>query len=957
MLLPVPAAGQLLDYTTIARPGNISYQVLSTAHFDIIFQRGYLDEAQVAVHVLQKHLAPVQALVGHRHALHMPVVLNGFNDQSNGFVTTLPFRQEIEIAPLRGLGLSPVHTSWFDTVLPYELIHAAHADLRKGIGVAGIIRPFFPDLSRTLNLMIPQGISEGLAVYYESRHDAGAGRLNHSFFNMRFRAAMLSDKPWTMAQLVEAPAYTRPADRFYLGGSHLVDYLARDGGLAFFHRSSALNYRLPLLGYGIGLWYGKKTWPGKIYKNFRTTVVAQEAQFQRERGPFTEPSVVAGRRGLLQRRPLWINNRELLVYASGYNSRSGFYIIDIASGRRRLLRNAQPVGDYAFSLSADRQRLFYAHYGRDLIVERKRIGDVYEIDLQTGRQRRRSEAQRVVAPLEAGAVLWAIQNAGQGSRPVRIEAPGESMAPHAYNAVRFKQLAVSSEGRLAALVNIRGHQGIFWLDAESGRLSPKPAVMFAEGAVYDLSWSSDGRYLIFSADPGGVLNVYVFDALTARVNRLTNARYGAMEGSLSPDGSTLAYIDYQHERYNLVQMPFEPNGIQQLPAAMARYGQALPWMHWATQQWATQPGPALTEARTTTASEDYPPTVVDYQPIRYLAPRALVPILRPRVSDAFGEKEIGYGLGLSLQGADPLQRVRYQLDGYGQAGSFWGQATVQTGGGVVRPFASVYNRLHTIVATRSDESGMPVDQVRVGRQRRGGVAGFRVPLLFESNVFQSGLVFGLQGRLEDERFYISDDEPFTQQVSIEPAASFYYRLQSNARDIIPNNGVALSLSGTYDLRQTAGARSRAAVGRITGYLPFLRRANIGLQVYGRVLMQNRGGIYNLDTFLPRGYEDHVLLEDGGHAVLGLEYVQPLFYVDNGFFMVPLYLKAVYAFGFTEGLVSGNIASANTALQQGPMVSSGAGIGVQFRFLYLLNFEIRFRAAYRYADGRWDFAVH
>ncbi len=728
------------------------------------------------------------------------------------------------------------------------------------------------------------------------------------------------------------------------GKGRMVDYLAQDEGLRFFHRSSALNYRIPLLGYGIGLWYGKKTWPAKIYRDFKQHVVEEEGAFQFARGPFTKPQELIAEKGLLQRRPLWINDQELVVFSSGYNLRSGFYVVDVATGQRRLLRATQPAGDYVFSLSTDRRRLFYARYVTDPLISIKRIADVYEINVETGHQQRITMGQRVLAPAEVDGALWGLQNRGQENLPVVIRADGAVAQKSTYSNTRFQQIATSSRGDVATVVNIRGRQGIFWVDASTGQLSSTPAVLFENGSVYDICWSADGRYLLFTADPDYISNIFVLDLEKRDVSRLTNAQYGAMQPALSPDGSTLAYIDYQHEQYNLVTLPFNAVGVEQLQAAAVQHGQALPWLDW------IKPAAVSSDAEIALSGEDL---ISDYKPVHYMRPRAVLPIVRPKESNILGDKKIGYGFGLMLQGTDPLERLSYQVQGYGQSDNFWGSATVQAGGRGVQPFASVYNRLSTILAGLRDETGAVVEQVRVGRQRRGVFAGFQVPYLFERNVFQSGMAFRLQVGMEDERFYTSDDEPFVRQYAIDPAFSAFYRIQSNPRDLIPNHGVALSLNSTLDLRNTRGIENRAMIGRLTGYLPFLRNVNIGLQAYGTLLVQNRGGVYNLDRFLPRGYKDEVFLERGNHAVLGFEYVQPIWYVDNGLFMVPLYVKAIYAFGFTEGLITDGFVASNDAIQTGNIISSGAGVGVQFRVFYHFNFDLRLTAAFRHSDKHWD----
>ncbi len=952
--LPSSATAQLLGYGTIARPGGTKYQVIHTDHFEIIFEEGYLGEAKATVKVLEDHLAETQSLLAHHHILRMPVVLNGFNDLSNGYVTPLPFKQEIEITYIKGRALSPGHASWLETVMPHELVHSVQADLRKGFGVGSIIRPFFPDAARTLNLLVPPGISEGVAVYYESRHKAGAGRLNHSFFTMRFRAAMMSAKPWSMSQLVEAPAYTRPLDRFYLGGAHLVDYLAASDSLAFFHRSSALNYRIPLLGYGIGLWYGAKKWPGQIYKTFKKTVIEEEQAFQSALGDITVPEILHSSKGMLQRRPRWLGNDELLVYARGYNVRGGFYIHDVASGKRWLLRNTAITEDFNYSLTPDRSKLIYAHYKVDPHIAIKRIADLYEIDIVTGKQAQRTSNQRLLLPTPAkDEALWALQNEGQYNQLVRVDRQGQIVQTSTFQHTRFQDLALSPDKeQLVGILNIKGFQGVYRLNTSDADITPEPMVVFQKGAIYDVDWSPDGKYLLFTADPSGISNIYFFEIDSKKIYQLTNARYGAFEPALSPDGKALAYIDYQHERFDLVRLPLDLARSNLVDANLL--DDAI--QHTLIESVLADPEPADTSLY----------SVSRYRALAHLKPRAVLPIVRPSEDVVMEDRKIGVGIGFGVQGADPLQKISYQLQGYGQAGRLWGSATIQAGGRGLQPYLSVYNLLSTLntsiepVVRQSNEPEQRINGTRVGLKRRGLTAGVRLPVVFHRNVFQSGMTLGLQSVWENERFVVDGGRPFQNQHAIEPAATFYYRLQSNPRDLIPNHGLLLALNATLDTHNDGPEKNRAFISRLTGYLSFLKKANIGLKIYGSLLSQNKGSIYNLDNFLPRGYENNIFLAGGNHAVVGFEYVQPLWYVDDGLFMVPVYMQALYAFGFTEGLFESpaifihdfeRFESKSTRA-----FASGAGIGIKFRVLYLFNFDVRFTASYRHLFKDWDFSV-
>ncbi|MEM8486005.1 MAG: hypothetical protein AAF564_10680 [Bacteroidota bacterium] len=941
LITPFTAAAQFLVYSPIARPLGVSYEVLKSDHFEIIFEAGFQAEAEAALRVLQKHVDPARELLAHHGSLYMPVVLNGFNDQSNGYVTPLPFKQEVEIPYLKGRSLSPVHTSWMDTVLPHELVHAVHANVQRGFGVGALLRPFAPDIVRAFNLFIPQGISEGLAVHYESRHQEGAGRLNHAFFTMRFRAAMASAKPWSMAQLVEMPAYTRPFDRFYLGGAHLVEYLAAQDSLAFFERSSDLNYRIPFLGYGIGLWYGARQWPPKVYKAFVEEMAAREAERVAKLGTVTMPRVLAAAKGTTYRRPKWIDENTLVVFGSGYNKRSGFYIHNVATGAQHHLLTTLPTSDFVYNLSADRSALLYAHYKVDPLIAIKRTSDLYKVDLASGRQRRFTDGMRLGAPAPGNAdEIWALQTAGQVNTLVQVDGQGGVQTLAGDDRVRIQEVAQGPVW-VAGVLNVAGTQGLYKLETGGNGVAASPLVHFNDAAIYDVSWSEDGQYLLFTADPGGISNVFVFNIETGDVRQVTNALYGALEPALSPDGQSLAYINYTHEQFELALLPFSfetavpVNGMLTAPATHT------PALFAASSERTMQP--EMTASR--------------YRAMRYLKPRSLLPIFRPSAEEAFG-RDITAGFGLALQGTDPLERLRYSLDGYYQSGRVWGEGTLQGSIGPLLPYVRAYHTLSKVNTTIRNEVNA-IQAIQVGRQRRGVSLGARLPIVLERNVFQSGVTLGLEGAVEETRFFLDNPLPFEKRVFIEPVLTAFYKLQANTRDLIPNQGALLSVQSLLDLHREGGSAARGVITRFTGYMPYLHRANIGLQAHVAWLSQNRGGIYNLDRFLPRGYTDRLALGSGNHLVAGLEYVQPLWYADNGLFMIPFYLKALYAFGFTEGLINTNAVMLGdeneTSLpDRRTLFASGVGVGAQFRLFYLFNFDLRFSAAYRHSDRAWDF---
>ncbi|MEX1055764.1 MAG: hypothetical protein WED81_07020, partial [Rhodothermales bacterium] len=546
------------------RPTDVEYLHFDTPHFRLIYQTGLHAEALEMSSILERSLPEVRALVGLRRELHVPVVLNSFSDRSNGYVASLPFRQEIESTNLRVNILSPRYESWFEVVAPHELVHAAHAESGRGFGLGWILRKIGPDLARTLNLSGPRGISEGAAVYYESSFRPGAGRLNHSLFTMEFRAAMLSRRPLSLAQMLEPPSYTRPFDRYYHGGAHLFAFMADQNKLDFFPRAREFFYRFPLLGYGPALWYGTGVFPRTLGRRLRRHYYEMGREFVESLGELTDVRVIASERGASYRRPRWIDDETLLVHARGYDWRTGFYRVHVPTGERELVANQGITEDSFYSLSPDRKSVLFSRYVPDMFEPIRSRAEAFRLNLSTGNVSRLTRHGRVHAPVEASdGTIWVLKNEPQFNLLSTLTSTGEVVSRQVFERTYFLAAEPSPSGdTLAILANRSGHQGIFRLNTGGDDL--EPWIVFPNASIYDMSWSDDGRYLLFTADPGRVSNVFALDAVEDRIYKLTNVPFGALEPGLSPDGTTLAFVNYRHERFELVQIPFSPENATEI---------------------------------------------------------------------------------------------------------------------------------------------------------------------------------------------------------------------------------------------------------------------------------------------------------------------------------------------------------------------------------------------------------
>jgi Tol biopolymer transport system component len=932
----VPVYAQDGAYGVVYRPDSVVYRVGQSAHFEYIYQTGSGDMARRTARALEATWPGTDSLVWPSGEMDMPVVINDFNDRSNGFVNPLPFRQEIEAPSIKSPPLVARAPSWPAIVAPHEAVHAAHAEVDGTVGVGSLIRPFAPDLARSLNLLAPRGLIEGVAVYRESRLDDRTGRLNAPRFRMKMEAAMLSDDPWSLTQMLEPPAYTQPFNRFYVGGSHAFEYLAERGDstdTGFFDTAVTWHNRLPVFGHGVWMGLSLGQFPHQIGDDVQSSLRAQYRDALDARAPFTSTTVVSGESGRTHRRPYWLDDGTLLAYVHGYDVRPGFYRIDATTGARSAIRIQELTEDRVYSLGPDTTSLYAGRYVQAPLVPRQEVAEIERVDLTRGTATRLTRGGRAFAPAATEEGVYAITNDGPFTRWSAVE-DGRTTPLTTGRPRSLRQIAPApDDSTIAVLVHEEGRQRVYRTQEPVERpVELEPWFGFGDAVVYDLSWGPEGRYLLFSADLRGPPNAFAFDTQTREVLRLTDVRYGALEPALSPDRSTLAFVNYRHERYDLVRTPFRPDSVSSVPDSLIRRG-----------DW-TVP------ARSTPDSTGAFSPDGSYAAWRHLAPRMVYPTVH---GGADGESvpsaenpardPLGLGLGLGVQGSDPLQRWAYRGNAYWQDGRFWGEARVQTGTFLLRPSVSLYDRAFTTFVR--DNAGR--DRVKV--EERGAALGVRLPVTLESNVYQSQFRLGMDAELRQTRLFgssLSRPTAFATRATLEPQAVFGYRLQQNPRDLVPNTGTVVGIQAELDA-WTDGQRpgSQGVAARVDTYLPVLREHHTGIRLGARALLQNRGAIFNTETFVPRGYSTVTRLPSGPFLELEAEVTQPLWYIDDGLTLLPFYAKAlsVYGFGETLGRVEGG-------RWQRALSSVGAGVSLTARVFYGFNLDLRLGAAYRPERG-------
>lgn len=511
ILIPVTVMGQYYNSTVINRPIGLNWQQLQTDHFRVIFPDGQDSVAYRSAAILEAHYAQTSALTGGTLS-NFPVILNSYNDLSNGFVNSFNFRSEIDIAPQKGKGMNPQSGDWLEHVLSHELVHATHFNIQqpakgKKVSIPNIVSILSRDAARSFHGFPPVGLHEGLAVYYETEAVAPmGGRGNYPFFTNRFNSNFGSSNRWNMGQTFMTSDYTLPSGRHYISGYTFVDWLHDEYGDDISREAIRFHYHNFFLGYGYALRKKTGKWPGQLYALYEEDLAAEEedrlasiSNNTTERSEIIETPF----KGEELHAPKWISNNELIFNGAFYNARIGLYSYHIENGSTKLMKEALVTSDYNYEVENELTLFYSRHY------QNPKYPGIYgtsinKLNLESGEDVELTTGTSTYAPTTNGEVVLAIQQVNSKGSIVEVLENGalsvlkefESTTPIA---LRFDP---QDPDQLAVVMNRRGVQGLWitTLQTLAEDLDRQPTLAFKEASIHDPEWHPDGNKLMFTMD-------------------------------------------------------------------------------------------------------------------------------------------------------------------------------------------------------------------------------------------------------------------------------------------------------------------------------------------------------------------------------------------------------------------------------------------------------------------------
>jgi hypothetical protein len=509
---------------------DADWKSLNTSRFIVFYRPGYELQAKLALQNLEYYRPMVEKITGNREPPLTAVVIqdmgtntNGLTDPANGILQLFTFDATSRDLP---------GENWWADVGSHEYIHRLHLSRKEG--VPGFLAGLGGNLFNP-NLLLPDWIIEGIAVFGESQVSPYSGRLNDGFYDAYFAVCAKENR---FPQLLKANfvPLEYPTDIMYEAGGSFHQYLADTYGkekFADFYGDTSgnlLSYLSPFLPClaldpAAGESFGGKSLP-ELWKDWEKTQQNREGSFMPDGERLT-------RRGWHHRFLQVANGR--LYYERLYTIKTGFHSAftfeeiverEADSGRERVLVSTTS-GISAPIRIRDRKLYYSAYEWKGGYANTLTFGvesRLYEKDLASGRDRLLFEGPlRTFGMLPDGRILLSMDRRdGFGSDLTALDQVSGLKKPLLQLDLLVDEIVVDKNRVMVTAKKQWGQYNLFELDMEKGGLQPILPSPFLERNP-----QLAGDKLLFNANFDRQYRIYEYDLKTKKLSRLTSSGYAA----------------------------------------------------------------------------------------------------------------------------------------------------------------------------------------------------------------------------------------------------------------------------------------------------------------------------------------------------------------------------------------------------------------------------------------------
>lgn len=612
---------------------DLQWQTITSDHFRVHFHEGLAGVAFETIEIAEEAYAVIKEEFGYAPDSFDVVILDAF-DFPNGSANPLYDGIVLITSHYRLSDWANIRLdSWWRMLIFHELVHAIELDMNNGI--PKVIRQIFGKIS-VPNLIKPIPFTEGLAVYEKFKY-LGESRLNDSRTQMIIRQMIIDNKIpdfEDIKQTYSSTSWPTPGFLVYNFGSWLMRYIEEtfgDDAMRRFDEANSSNIMNLLFTSDLNETIEKtfEVSADELYEGFRHWLRNQYKeniqQIQSEK--LTRPVKLTST-GFVTTHPAWSPNDEWIAYTHGGPGRGGLRLVSPEGENDHEIANGAGV---SFPTWSNNSR-FLVYRKIDYNSSHNIHSDLYLYDVERNSERRLTTGARAYFARFSpdGTSIYFAKNHGRDGSTALAKLDLETdeisiIYEFDSGDETLHSFSLSPDGDQIALALTKrgGYQDLYLMPIRGGALTP---ITQNKDQVSDPTWTADGEYILFSADPNRVYNIYAYELATENFFRVTNVISGAFYPTISPDGYEIAFGGYEGSGYDIYKIPYDPSTWSQVELAQ----ETIP-------EWGGYPAHEM--------------SFVPYNAFSHLKPRAWLPI----------PLEDGNGFGAWIFGLDPLFKFNYGL--------------------------------------------------------------------------------------------------------------------------------------------------------------------------------------------------------------------------------------------------------------------------------------------------------
>lgn len=553
---PVSLAHLPPDFSLAAPKPLKNWKTLETEHFRINFQEEHLAFAQRMAAIAENVYDKTTAWMDWHPADITEIIINDSFDGSNGGASPLPYNRFFIFmnAPVQGELID--NSPWMELVFTHEFIHILHLDQASRFpktlrGIFGRAFFTFPQI------FSPKWITEGLAVYGETDHQAGFGRGQSAIYHGMMRAEVLQGiRSLTEVSYHGYQGTDWPLGQVYLYGYYFMEFIVDKFGKEKLNQyiknwnKNIIPWRLDSRAQQVFGMSAKHLWLRfQLYlqEKFKPGIAAIEANG-------LQPNKTIAAAGLMNTNPVWLPNGDMYFY---HNSGNDHPIIQLQKADGTVADVTEVNG---FSM-------FDVHPEKGLLLSRAEIcdntnvyTDLYQLLPGSDEWQRLTHCGRYPRAFWSpdGKFIVAVKVGNGQTSLVLLDLDGEELTLLDMRGLgeTIGHFDWSPDGRSVVAAIKREATG--W-NLEQYNLYDRTWQPLTKNrhVEYRPQYSRDGKSIYFISDQGQALNVRRLDLANGKVETLTNTLTAIVDYSPAANGKAFRVVEYTANGFVINEVEIE----------------------------------------------------------------------------------------------------------------------------------------------------------------------------------------------------------------------------------------------------------------------------------------------------------------------------------------------------------------------------------------------------------------